>query len=105
MKYFFHDTKEDNEPEDRPCDVNKALEVFYYLSDSKGSFFGLKNDTNQIVQFAWESNNVWYVDIPIVNKSGSYIGLWNYEQCVTFISQFFLGKATLQIDDLKFEHW
>lgn len=105
MKYFYHDTKENNEPEDRPCDFNRAIEVFYHLSDTKGSFFGLKNDTGQVVQFAWESDDVWQVDIPDTQKNGSYTGLWNYEQCVSYMSDFFLEKNITKIKDLKFETW
>jgi len=62
MKIFLYDSETDYKVDNYEVDLEEALDEFYALSDEDGSFFGV-TDNNTILQFAWEGDDKWLVDI------------------------------------------
>jgi len=106
MKYFYCDITDPDYDDDESDDVFSAdgtldeiLQDFFDLSEEDGSFLGLENEQGQVIQFMWEGDNNWLVDIPVMEKEGSFQKHADYDGCVDFIEQFFNGIA---VDTSKF---
>jgi len=109
MKYFHCDITDYNNDEDESNDVFSAdgtldeiLQDFFDLPEEDGSFLGLENEQGQVIQFMWEGDNNWLVDIPVMEKEGSFQKHADYDGCVDFIEQFFNG-GTIDISEFTFE--
>lgn len=82
MKYWYYDIQnEDSEEIEGNGKLDEIINDFYYLSEEEGSFFGLENNENEILQFAW-SHDKWIADIPIPKENGSFQKKLNYDECV-----------------------
>lgn len=100
MKIFLYDTETDYEAINDEADLEKALEKFYELSDEDGSFFGVSNNNDIVIQFAWVDDNKWLVDIPIEVGKYSLQKYANYDECVDLIKSFYQGKSITKIAGL-----
>jgi hypothetical protein len=99
MKYFFYDVTDDEYDDDESNDgfeddgtIDEILQSFYDLSEEDGSFLGLENEQGQVLQFMWNSNDDWIVDIPEMEKEGSWQKHADYDECVMFIEDFYNEK-------------
>jgi hypothetical protein len=109
MKYFYYDVTdydyddedESNEFEDDGT-LDEILQSFYDLSEEDGSFLGLENEQGKIIQFMWNDNNNWLVDIPKIEKEGSLQKHADYDECVALIKKFY-GEDIIDISDFTFQ--
>ena len=91
MKIFLYDSETDYKVDNYEVDLEEALDEFYALSDEDGSFFGV-TDNNTILQFAWEGDDKWLVDIPVEPGIFSLEKYASYDECVDLIKSFYQGK-------------
>lgn len=100
MKIFLYDTEIDNEVNDHKAGLEEALDEFYALSDEDGSFFGIEDSNNKILQFSWEDDNKWLIDIPVEPGKYSLQKYANYEECIDLIKNFYQGEKPTEIAGL-----
>jgi len=99
MICFMYDVETDNGFEEEVLSLNEAIEEFYYLSDEKGSFFGIETKNQQIIQFSWEDDDTWLVDIPLKStfQSDSTVTSLqkyaNYDECINIIENTYNEKS------------
>ncbi len=97
MKVFYQDYVidegiESNDP--READLSFALELFYELTDDKDNFYGIIDSEERCIQFAWESQDKWLVDIPNPPDFMNYQKYADYDECVDMIKRVYeLGKV------------
>ena len=103
MKIFFFDADNGARRDDYECDLDEAINAFYELSDVKGSFLGLVNESGKVVQFAWLDDDKWVIDIPLPERGGSLSKLGDYEMCQQIIIDYFNGISPESLDGLEFE--
>ncbi|MCF6348446.1 MAG: hypothetical protein L3J20_09130 [Flavobacteriaceae bacterium] len=99
MIIFLYSVEGDYELKDEDLNLEESLTEFYELSDEKGSFFGVKTK-NGIIQFAWENENKWLVDLP---NPPSFLNLQryaSYDECVEIIKSIFKDVLPENIEDL-----
>lgn len=96
MKVFLYDVETDYEFDDSQTndetDLETALDEFYNLSEEDGSFFGVIDEQDNCIQFVWEAQDKWLVDIP---KPPSFLNLQkfaDYDECVDIIKKYFTQK-------------
>ena len=96
MKYFYNDVIDDDFEDDEDDDIfegdgtlDDILHSFYDLSEEDGSFLGLENEQETVIQFMWESDSEWLVDIPDIEKEGSWQKHADYDECILLIEKFF----------------
>jgi hypothetical protein len=110
MKYFYCDiTIDDYDDDDGSNDrfeddgtLDEILQSFYDLTEEDGSFLGLENEHEQVMQFMWNSDNDWIVDIPEMDKEGSLQKHSNYDECIILIEKFY-GGNTIDVSDFIFQ--
>ncbi len=100
MKIFLYDVESDYEVTDYEVDLEKALDEFYELSDEDGSFFGVKDNNDTTLQFSWESDDKWLVDIPVELGKYSLQKYASYDECVELIKSYYEGKSPMEIAGL-----
>jgi len=105
MKIFFSDSETGARRDAYEADLDEAIDVFYELSDLKGSFFGLVNDSGKIVQFAWMDNDKWTINIPLPERLGALHKFGDYETCQQVIIDYFNGISPELLDGLEFEEF
>jgi len=97
MIFFMYDVETDNGFDEEVLSLDEAIEVFYYLSDEKGSFFGIENDNQQIIQFSWEDDDIWLVDIPLKStfeiNQVSLQKYAHYDECINIIKDTYNNKS------------
>jgi len=97
MKFFMYDVETDNGFDEEVLSLDEAIEAFYYLSDEKGSFFGIKTKNQQIIQFSWEDDDIWLVDIPLKStfeiNQVSLQKYANYDECINIIKNTYNNKS------------
>jgi hypothetical protein len=103
MKIFFYDADTEAQRDEYEGDLDEAINEFYELSDVKGSFFGLVNETGKVVQFAWMDDDKWTIDIPLPEQGGSLSRYGDYELCQQVIIDYFNGISPELLAGLKFE--
>ena len=109
MKYFYYDVTdydyddedESNEFEDDGT-LDEILQRFYDLSEEDGSFLGLEDEQERVIQFMYNDSNDWLVDIPKTEKKGSWQKHASYDECVALIEKFYSGD-TIDISDFTFQ--
>jgi len=70
MNYFLFDPEKKLDVplnDSSKISLEKAIEEFYHLCDDNGSFFGLQNQNGAVLQFSWEDEDEWLVDMPSTN--------------------------------------
>ncbi|MCX2583698.1 hypothetical protein [Pedobacter sp. MR22-3] len=100
MKIFLFDPEYDYELEDYDASLEEAIEAFYDLPDVKGTFFGLFDNDNRFVQFAWNAQDEWLIDIPsdsfeTTKKSFQLYG--SYDKCIKIINILFKDTTVSQL--------
>lgn len=105
MKVFFLDNKTGAGRDDYDADLNEAINVFYTLSDTLGSFFGLVNDSGEIVQFAWIDDDKLLINIPLPERDGALHKYADYATCQQVIIDYYHGKSPELLDDLMFKRF
>lgn len=95
MIIFLYDVEYDFKM-DEELSLEETLKEFYNLSDKDGSFLGIRMENKQIIQFSYESNNMWLVDIPLRSsfdiEQVSLQKYADYDECVSIISNTFYHK-------------
>lgn len=100
MKVYLYDVESDYELQDEELNLEQAITEFYELSDLEGSFFGI-NTTKEPLQFAWENDDKWLVDIPAdIEKMLCLQKYASYEECIEIIKSIFSGTNPKDIDGL-----
>ena len=86
-EYEFNDIEDDDD-----TDMETALEEFYELSQ-EGSFFGIVTPNGRTIQFLYQSNDDWLLDIPSKDKPQEefYQRLATYNECLEIIKSVFNG--------------
>ncbi len=99
MIVFLYNSESDSELLDEELDINEALTEFYELSDEKGSFFGIKTKKG-VIQFAWEDEDNWLVDLPNPPSFLNPQRYASYDECVEIIKSIFKGILPENVDGL-----
>jgi hypothetical protein len=102
MTYFYYNSETNREISDRVTTLDEALVAFYELPDETDSFFGLENKSNQIIQFVWQTDDQWLIDMPTVDTVGTYQGIGTFDDCSAVIIAFFDNKDIRQIFSLNY---
>lgn len=100
MKIFYYDAESQNNFVDDESieSIDEVIEEFFYLSDEEGSFFGLVSENEQVVQFGWEKEDIWHVDIPLKSTfesddiRTSLQKFSNYDECINIIKNVYEEK-------------
>ncbi len=100
MKIFLYDAETDYKETDYEVELDIALDEFYELSDTDGSFFGVMDNNDKILQFAWEGDDKWLVDIPIEPGKYSLQKYVSYDEGVDLIKGYYQGKNLTEIAGL-----
>lgn len=101
MKYFLNDEKiEYSIDEPIHGELENVLTEFYELTEDDGSFLGLENDDGKILQFAWEGDDKWLVDIPYSESMTTLQKFASYDECVQIIKDVFRGQRFEDIEGL-----
>lgn len=104
MKIFYYDAYKDEGIESKKtteASKERAIKYFFELTDFDGTFFGVINDEEKVVQFAWQDDNKWLVDIPY--DIANYMSLQKYatyEKCVNIIKAVYSGTPPEKINGL-----
>lgn len=85
--------------------LEQALEIFENLPEDDGSFIGIVNEKNMRIQFSKYDRFNWLLDIPMINKKGTYQMFLPKEKCRSLISKVFSGLDPLKIKGLSFERF
>lgn len=99
MKYFYSDVNESISDISKEGNLEEILMSFNNLSKDDGSFLGLINGNEEIIQFMCKGENKWIADIPKIEDNGSFQRNLSFEQCISFIKDFFKG---IPIDTSEF---
>jgi len=106
---FLFDPEYDYELEDYEANLEEAIEAFYDLPDVEGAFFGLFDNNNRFVQFAWITQDKWLVDIPSESyetTGESYQFYESYNNCIEIINAIFrkvtVNQLQLEIKNKSF---
>ncbi|MCD8041780.1 MAG: hypothetical protein LUH10_01820 [Tannerellaceae bacterium] len=85
--------------------LEEAVDLFYAVKPAKGSFFGITNEEDRTLQFAWEKGNTWLVDVPVPERKGSYSkpGL-THAECVAYIKAFY-EQNEIDLSGLQFAEY
>ena len=102
MKVFLYDIETDYEFDDSQTndetDLETALDEFYTLSEEDGSFFGIIDDFDKCIQFAYTENKNWLVDIPNPPSFDNLQAYATYDECIALIEKVYKeGKITDEI--------
>ncbi len=103
MKVFFSNSDTGAKRDDYEANLDEAINEFYELSDSIGSFFGLVNNSGKIVQFAWMDDDKWTINIPLPERGGALHKFGDYETCQQVIIDYFNDISPEILEDLEFE--
>ncbi len=105
MKLFYYDELNNEEANDKEATIEIALDDFYKLSDNEKSFFGIINKKGEVIQFTWEDEDTWLIDIPYdVENKKSLQKHGNYEECVRIIKLIFQGISVRDLKGFKLEN-
>lgn len=88
MKVFYYDAYLDEGIDSDNCKIvtlDEAIDYFYGLTDEIGSFIGFVDSNENVIQFAWEREDIWLVDIPKVEYSFAFQKEASYEEIVEII--------------------
>ncbi|MFD2287260.1 hypothetical protein GJU39_13655 [Pedobacter petrophilus] len=100
MKIFLFDPEYDYELEDYEANLEEAIEAFYDLPDVEGAFFGIFDHNNRFVQFAWNAQDEWLIDIPSdsFETTGKAFQLYgSYDKCIKIINTLFDDTTVSQL--------
>ena len=102
MKFFFNNEKT-GESVDTPVEakVGDVLTVFDNLPADRSSFLGLEDNSGRILQFAWEDNNKWLVDIPDMQTKTARQKFATDSDCREIIRGIFAGRTFDEVAGLK----
>jgi hypothetical protein len=102
MKFFFNN-EETGESVDTSVEavVGDVLTVFDNLPADRSSFLGLEDDSGKILQFAWEDENKWLVDIPDMKTRTARQKFATDSECLEIIREAFAGQPFEKISGLK----
>ncbi len=102
MKYFFNNEKT-GESIDTPveADLETVLNAFRNLPADRSSFLGLENNAGKILQFAWEDQNKWLVDIPDMQTMTAKQRFATDNDCIEIITGIFSGRTFEEIARLN----
>lgn len=100
MIIFLYDVESNYEIKDEDLELGEALTEFYELSDEMGTFFGIQTD-NGLIQFAWEDEDKWLVEVPNDSKNRKFLQRFaTYDECVEIIKSIFEGVLPVNIKGL-----
>ena len=93
MNIFLFDAETEAERDDYECDLDEAINEFYELSDADGSFLGINTYDNRIIQFLYQNDDEWLLDIPSKDNPQEefFQRLVTYDKCVEIITSLFNG--------------
>lgn len=94
-------------PTSRPLDgsVWQALDIFDNLPEEDGSFIGIVDEADEVLQFMKYNKYVWLIEIPKPDLGGSYQGYFTRNKCRKIISEVFEGLPLSQVTGLSFEKY
>ena len=101
MKIFYYDAETENNfvGDEKIKNIDEVIEDFFYLSDIDGSFFGLISENKQVIQFSWEKDDIWSVDIPLKSTfesddiRTSLQKYANYDECINIIENTYYNRS------------
>jgi hypothetical protein len=108
FKMFLSDYDDDRHiPSQSPVTrtLQEAMDEFENLSDSEGCFFGLIDESGNIVQFMWNADHSLTVDIPRPAQGGSLKKQASFDECLALLASFGNGIHVNRIPGLTFEAW
>jgi hypothetical protein len=98
MKYFFNNEKTGESIDSAiEADLETVIASFKKLPADKSSFLGLENTGGKILQFAWEDNDKWLIDIPDMDTMTTQQKFATGIECVQIIREIFGGKSFAEI--------
>ncbi len=108
MQIFYTDYDTDdfieaNNPKD--VDLEKAINSFYDLTDSKDNFWGIITPNNLKLQFLFISTDKWLADIPDAERRGSYQKHLTYNECIVLIKYVYNDTDWKIPGDFVFNPW
>ncbi len=92
MKLYYYDAYLDESIDSsKPVEVShsEAIEEFYNLTDYDGSFYGLIDDDQKTIQFAWVDQDKWLVDIPMPPDFVNPQQYADYDECIEIIDKIY----------------
>ncbi|MET4083230.1 hypothetical protein ABIB40_003199 [Pedobacter sp. UYP30] len=110
MKIYYHDYYTDEGIDTynpREADLPYTLDIFYNLTDEENNFFGIVDGNNRCIQFAWENQDKWLVDIPNPPSDLNYQTYADYDGCIAMIKDVYqLNKVVrfegmVEVDAMK----
>ena len=103
MKVYYQDYYLDEgiaSDDPREGDLEFALNTFYDLTDEENNFFGIEDNAGKCIQFMWESQDKWLVDIPQAPSNISFQKYSDYEECVVMIKETYRKNSITIFDGL-----
>jgi hypothetical protein len=95
-EYEFNDVEDDDD-----TDLETTLEEFYELSE-EGSFLGIVTPDDRTIQFLYQSNDNWLLDIPSKDdpQEKFYQRLVSYDECIQIIKLLFNNANLKEIQKI-----
>lgn len=88
MKYFYYNGETGKSINDAEIiSLTKSLDDFYTLSEEEGSFLGIQDDEENIIQFMYD--DVWIIDIPIKGTRSTLSKEDDFNECTNIINSFY----------------
>ena len=107
-KMFLYDISTEEEIEgDKAIAVGKeeAVAKLRALSRMDGSYIGFDFDGFPTIQFMWDAEGLLGLDIPVMDKGGSFTKNVTRDEAVKIVEATFLGKKPTSIDGIVFDEF
>ncbi|QDT36051.1 ankyrin repeat domain-containing protein [Stratiformator vulcanicus] len=108
LGHFYFDAKYRRGcPSDDPLvgTLADALDRWVILNAVKGSFFGVVNEENDVLQFAYLDPETIVMEVPLAELSGGLQKEVTYQEAGEAIISVFEGKDPKKLPGLTFENW
>jgi len=108
IKLFYCDYDRDESIESDDAEhmtAAQAVSLMENLFFSDGNFLGLELPGGEIVQFMYDDAQGLLLDIPDVEKGGSYVKAIDREECLQIIRDMYDGKKPGDIPGLRFDSY
>lgn len=101
MKIFYQNyTTDEGVDGNNPIELNleETLEIFENLQSEEDNFFGLVDDYQKCIQFVYEDDNTWLIDVPNPPTFENLQAYGTYDECVSLIKKIY--KENKIIDEI-----